>query len=107
MGLSAELLNTLTRGDAKAAWAAIVEHALTVCSKPLVSGNAPGEVVKRDREVGILDHFLSSAGWDLWQAFAQPEVSGIERTSDRLARWWTEPYHAKAILILDGLSLRE
>lgn len=107
MALSAELLNTLTRGDVKAAWAAIVEHALAICSKPLASGNAPGEIVKRDREVGILDNFLASAGWDLWQAFAQPEVSGIERTSDRLARWWAEPYQAKAVLILDGLSLRE
>ena len=33
--------------------------------------------------------------------------STVERTSDRLARWWTEPYSAKAVLILDGLSLRE
>ena len=33
--------------------------------------------------------------------------SGVERTSDRLARWWAEPYSAKAVLILDGLSLRE
>lgn len=107
MALTAELINTLTRGDAKAAWAAVVDHAMAVCSKPLASGNAPGEVVKRDREVGTLDHFLTSAGWDLWKAFAQPELCGIERTSDRLARWWTEPFNAKAVLILDGLSLRE
>ena len=31
----------------------------------------------------------------------------VERTSDRLVRWWSEPYSAKAVLILDGLSLRE
>lgn len=107
MALTAELLNTLTRGDAKTAWAAIVEHALALCSQPLAPGSAPGEVVKRDREVGTLDHFLAVTGWDLWRAFAQPEVSGIERTADRLARWWDEPYTAKAVLILDGLSLRE
>lgn len=107
MALSVELLNTLTRSNTKLAWAAIVEHVLAICSKPLTTSGARGEVVKRDREVGILDHFLSSAGWDLWQAYAQSELSGIERTSDRLARWWAEPYHAKAVLILDGLSLRE
>lgn len=107
MALTAELLSTLTRGDAKTAWAAIVEHALALCSQPLAPGNAPGEVVKRDREVGTLDHFLAATGWDLWRVFAQPEVSGIERTADRLARWWDEPYTAKAVLILDGLSLRE
>jgi hypothetical protein len=39
----------------------------------------------------------------LWQAFGDT----VERTSDRLARWWAEPYSAKAVLILDGLSLRE
>jgi hypothetical protein len=61
----------------------------------------PARSIKRDREIGALDHFLSSSGWDLWQAFGD---SGVERTSDRLARWWAEPYSAKAVLILDGLS---
>ena len=31
----------------------------------------------------------------------------VELTSDRLTRWWAEPFSAKAVLILDGLSLRE
>ncbi len=39
----------------------------------------------------------------MWQAFGDT----VERTSERLARWWTEPYSAKAVLVLDGLSLRE
>ncbi|MDR1873420.1 MAG: hypothetical protein LBQ90_00190 [Synergistaceae bacterium] len=59
--------------------------------------------MKRDREIGGLDHFLSSVGWDLWYEFGRV----VERTSDRLRKWWNEPYDAKAILILDGLSLRE
>lgn len=107
MALSAELLHTLARADERAAWSAIVAQALEICSRPLAAGHAPGEVVKRDRAVGELDLFLAGAGWDLWRAFAQPEVCGIERTADRLARWWAEPYSAKAVLILDGLSLRE
>ena len=107
MPLDAGVLNSLTKGSAKDAWRVIINNAVEIASKPLAAGNAPSEVIKRDREIGTLDHFLSSTGWDLWQAFGQPEISGVERTSDRLARWWTEPYSAKAVLVLDGLSLRE
>lgn len=103
MALSANALQALTQGSDAAAWRVIVKHAVEIASKPLASGNAPSEVVKRDREIGELDLFLSSSGWDLWQTFG----SSVERTSDRLARWWAEPFSAKAVLILDGLSLRE
>lgn len=107
MALDAGVLHNLTQGSAADAWRVIIDKAVEIASKPLAAGNAPGEVAKRDREIGALDHFLSSSGWDLWQSFGQPEMSGVERTSDRLARWWAEPYSAKAVLILDGLSLRE
>jgi hypothetical protein len=107
MALDAGVLHNLTKGSATDAWRVIIDKVVEIASKPLVSGNAPSEVTKRDREIGALDHFLSSSGWDLWQVFGQPEISGVERTSDRLARWWNEPYSAKAVLILDGLSLRE
>ena len=103
MALDPAVLNSLTKGTAEDAWRVIIDNAVEIASKPLAAGNAPSEVIKRDREIGALDHFLSSTGWDLWQAFGNT----IERTSDRLARWWTEPYSAKAVLILDGLSLRE
>lgn len=107
MALDAEVLHNLTKGTPADAWRVIIDKAIEIASKPLAAGNAPSEVTKRDREIGALDHFLSSSGWDLWQVFGQPEISGVERTSDRLARWWTEPYSAKAVMILDGLSLRE
>lgn len=103
MPLDSKVLNSLTKGSAEDAWQAIISNVIEITSKPLAAGNAPSEVFKRDREIGTLDHFLSSTGWDLWQAFGDT----VERTSDRLARWWTEPYSAKAVLILDGLSLRE
>lgn len=103
MPLDAKLLNSLTKGTAEEAWRVIINHAVEIASKPLAAANAPSEVLKRDREIGTLDHFLSSIGWDLWQTFGDT----VERTSDRLSRWWAEPYSAKAVLILDGLSLRE
>ena len=103
MALDVGLLRSLTKGTAADAWRVIVNKAVEIASKPLVAGSAPNEVTRRDREIGALDDFLSSSGWDLWQVFGDT----VERTSDRLLRWWTEPYSAKAVLILDGLSLRE
>ena len=103
MTLNAEVLHRLTEGTPEDAWRVIIDQAVEIASKPLAAGNAPSEVTKRDREIGTLDHFLSTSGWDLWQAFGNT----VERNSDRLVRWWNEPYNAKAVLILDGLSLRE
>jgi len=103
MALDAELLRHLTNDAPGEAWNVIVARTVDIASKPLSIGNAPGEVTKRDREIGALDHFLSTSGWDLWQDFGE----SVERTSAQLIRWWDEPYAAKAVLILDGLSLRE
>jgi hypothetical protein len=103
MVLTASVVNALAQGSSSDAWRVIVEHALQVASKPLAAGNAPSEVVRRDREIGELDLFLASSGWDLWQTFGE----SVEHTSERLVRWWAEPFSAKAVLILDGLSLRE
>ena len=103
MALSARSLQAMTQGSDIDAWNILIEKALEIASKPLAPGNAPSEVVRRDREIGVLDLFLSSCGWDLWHTFG----SSVERTSDRLIRWWAEPFSAKAVLILDGLSLRE
>lgn len=103
MALQADVLNKLTKGSAAGAWGVVIKSAVEIASRPLAAGNAPSEVIKRDREIGALDNFLSSSGWDLWQSFGDT----VERTSDRLVRWWSEPYSAKAVLVLDGLSLRE
>lgn len=103
MALTADTLHSLTQGSDGEAWRVIVEQAIEIVKKPLATGNALSEVVKRDRDIGELDLFLSSGGWDLWQAFG----GSVERTADRLVRWWAEAFTSKAVLILDGLSLRE
>lgn len=109
MALDAGILQHLTQGTVIDAWRFIIERTLDIAAKPLAEGNAPSEVVKRDREIGELDLFLASSGWDLWRCFGNPEISGVERTSDRLTRWWKEPSYgtARAVLVLDALSLRE
>lgn len=103
MALTASDLQALTQRSDIDAWRVTVDQAVEIARKPLAADNAPSEVVRRDREIGEFDLFLSSCGWDLWQAFGD----SVERTSDRLLRWWAEPFSAKAVLILDGLSLRE
>jgi len=111
MTLDADLLHSLTKAPAKDTWRLIIDQAVEIASRPLTESKAPSEVTRRDREIGALDHFLSASGWDLWQTFGDPSLSGVERTADRLVRWWVEPAfagaNAKAALILDGLSLRE
>lgn len=103
MGLAASVLHQLTRAAPEQAWRIIIDQAVEIASRPIAAGNAPSEITRRDREIGSLDHFLSSSGWELWECFGDT----VERTSERLVRWWGEPYNAKAVLILDGLSLRE
>ncbi len=62
MALDAKTLATLTMGSAADAWSAIVNRVLEIASKPLTTASAPSQVIKRDREIGELDHFLSSSG---------------------------------------------
>lgn len=103
MALTIGGLRALASGSDIEAWRVIIDQAIEIASKPLTPGNAVSEIPKRDRAIGELDLFLSSSGWDLWRSFGE----SVERTSDRLQRWWAEPFSAKAVLILDGLSLRE
>jgi hypothetical protein len=111
MALDAGILQHLTQSSPADAWRFIIERTLDIASRPLPKDNVESEVVKRDREIGELDLFLGSSAWDLWQCFGQTEISGVERTSDRLVKWWAEPHFgngaARAVLILDALSLRE
>jgi hypothetical protein len=102
MLLAPDFLKTISEGPPKEAWDVIVRQALEICSAPLSKTNARSEVTRRDRELGAVDLFLASSGWDLWDNFSEV----VQKTSGRLASWWSEP-GAKAALILDGLSLRE
>lgn len=103
MALSKDQFCALTTAAPADAWRAIIDGVISICVQPLSRANAPGEVTRRDRAVGALDHFIAAAGWGLWEQFGDI----VDRNADCLADWWSSPYSAKAILILDGLSLRE
>lgn len=103
MALAAARLNAILTLSANAAWKVIVEEALAICSQPLKVEKVEAEIARRDRAMADLDQVLATAGWDLWSEFQ----SQVPRTSDRLSMWWQQTMGGRAVLILDGLSLRE
>lgn len=98
-----ELLRNLTTATPAKAWEAMGAFALDIFRSEIDPNKATSEFSRRDREVASADFYLSTAGWDLWRDFD----AATTHTADRLADWWTKPHSKKAILILDGLSLRE
>lgn len=103
MTLTCDLLRQLQCQTSADAWPAILARAWDICSAPFDQAKPESEIVRRDREVGDLDLFLATAGWDLWEHYE----SSVPRTSDALASWWQSRNSGRAVLILDALSLRE
>ncbi|MDW5376404.1 hypothetical protein R6258_05675 [Halomonas sp. HP20-15] len=103
MTLPLQLVQTLQNAEPKEAWAAIFDYSWEICSQSLDQGPAVAEVLSRDRSLADLDHYLATAGWDLWSHFEQ----AAPRTSQELAAWWASHSPGRAILILDAFSMRE
>ncbi len=103
MTLPLDLIQTLQHAQPKDAWSAIREHAWQICSQPITSGKAVSEVLSRDRSLGEVDHYLATAGWDLWVDYE----TSAPQTSKVLADWWSSHTPGRAVLILDAFSLRE
>lgn len=102
MPLPLAQLTTLMTAPAKEAWSTILGAAWETCSPTLAPASPASDVTRRDRELAPLDLFLAGAGWDLWTTFE----NSVEQTATMLATWWEQP-GGRAVLILDGLSLRE
>lgn len=103
MSLTYDDVQTLQNTSPAIAWATIFGRAWDVCSQPIDEAKADGEVARRDRVIGDFDQYLATAGWDLWTEYE----SSVPLTSDTLAEWWADQTGGRAVLILDGLSLRE
>jgi hypothetical protein len=103
MTLAYDLVQNLQHASPTDAWAAILEHAWSVCSPPLNDGKAEPEIARRDRAISDTDLYLATAAWDLWSHFE----TSVPRTSETLVQWWNDQSGGRAVLILDALSLRE
>src|SRR5260221_8716160 len=102
MPLSESLLNIVVGQPPNAAWRGIADHLWSEFSAPISAAGADAEVVKRDRGLTELDNVLSGSAWDLWKEFD----AAVPKTSQAIIDFWTGASGGKAVLILDGLSLR-
>ena len=103
MPLHPAILNAVTGQPAAAAWAGIAAHLRDEFFAPVAGSGAESEVVRRDRGLTELDNVLSGSAWDLWSHFE----GVVPRASRGIVEFWTGTTGGKAVLILDGLSLRE
>jgi hypothetical protein len=103
MVLALDWMTKLHKAEPKEAWEQILAFAWETCSPPLDPATAATTVSKRDEEVGLVDLYLSTGGWDLWAAFE----SVVPHGADGVINFWNKQAGPVAVLILDALSLRE
>lgn len=102
MSTDVPLLPRLLVEPAAEAWRLLFSHAWDVFSKPAPDAG-PRAIIAAEKALHPVDLCLESAAWDLWDGYG----SAVERTSNALAAWWSQHSPGRAVLILDGLSLRE
>lgn len=103
MVLALDWMTTLHKADPTGAWEQILSFAWMTCAASLEAGNAASQVSQRDEQVGQVDLYLSTAGWDLWRDYE----SAVPHGADGVVEFWNQQAGPAAVLILDGLSLRE
>ena len=103
MQLSPSFLGKVASLEPRDAWRLIVDEALSICREPIDLHEASKTATLRERQVGAIDTLLCSTAWELWDVF--PVF--VRSNSASLVSWWRTTGGAKALLILDGLSLRE
>lgn len=94
--------NELLLADPADAWRSAFSSAWEIFSAP-ISGDAGSVVLERERAIADLELTLSGAAWELWGDFA----ATAPRSSAGIIEFWQQTVGGKAVLILDGLSLRE
>jgi hypothetical protein len=103
MSIDSHLLSQVTAAPPAQAWQAISDYLWEQFSAPIPETAADSEVVRRDKNLNELDNVLSGSAWELWNDFE----SSIAKVTDSLVQFWESNPEGRAILILDGLSLRE
>src|SRR2546425_5324 len=96
-------LDALLTASAAEAWQTIFTTAWEVFSAPLSVQHAEREVMERERRIAEFELLLSGSAWELWHEYE----ASVPRATQSLIQFWTNTLAGKAVLILDGLSLRE
>ena len=96
-------LDSILTASPKVAWQIIFEKLWELFSAPLTPQHVEQEVTERERKVSELELLLSSSAWELWNEFE----NSVPHTAQSVIDFWNKATGGKAVLILDGLSLRE
>lgn len=98
-----DVLRHLATAPSSEAWEAILGNLWKVFSAPLPPASPETEIIHRERAISPVELALSGSAWDLWRDFSDV----VPRASAALIDFWNTNPSGRAILILDGLSLRE
>ena len=101
--LAPDFVAQLLEAEPATCWQLIADRALQLYSAPLEKTRVAEQLVAREREFQALDLFLANTAWDLWEGLENHFPSNAEA----LVAWWNSKPGGRAVLILDGLSLRE
>lgn len=85
------------------AWSTLASFARGICDEDIATQDIASQITKREQDIATADHFLATAGWDLWESY----YTAVKRTAPELLQWWASTHPGRAVLILDSLSLRE
>jgi hypothetical protein len=104
MSLCTYTVKKVTASAPSDAWSEIVAYTWNLFAYELpCDETAEAAVVERDKQLSQLEALLSGSAWDLWEDFA----GVVPKASQSLIDFWHATPDGKAILVLDGLSLRE
>lgn len=92
----------LTRPDAES-WTAIRDILTSAWEHPYPDGSPVSEIKKREDALAPWELLLSHSAWELWRSLETSIETGVAA----LTSFWNAHSQGKAILLLDGLSLRE
>jgi hypothetical protein len=96
-------IDSVLTAPPKEAWQVIFDNLWEIFSAPLAPQRAEQDVTARERKVSDLELLVSSSAWELWREFE----GSVPRAAQSVIDFWNERPSGKAVLILDGLSLRE
>lgn len=102
MSIDRHIVDAVLDLPSEDAWPALFEQLWQTMSPP-ITGSADSEIQRRDKAVESLDLLLAAAAWPLWETFEQH----VPHTANAVQDFWNATGGGRAVLILDGLSLRE
>lgn len=97
------IFDSALTAPAAEAWHSIIEKVWAIFSTPLTPDHVERELMDRERKISDIELLLAGSAWELWRDFE----ACVPRTALSIINFWKNTPNGKAVLILDGLSVRE